>query len=117
MSNKELTKLALKVFSIYVMVQAILAIPQFFQTYVIFSEGSEYNSDNWFIVISAISVILLIILSVFIWKLSSNISTKISSESTISPSNISEEFILSVLGFYLVVFGLIRVSITVPRQH
>ena len=112
MSNKELTKLALKVFSIYVMVQAILAIPQFFQAYAMLSNGPEYNTTNWFIVIGAMPIVLLMILSVFIWKLSKNIAIKISYESTTSSSNVSEEFILSVLGLYLIVLSLTRLSIT-----
>ena len=112
MSNKELTKLALKIFSIYVMVQAILAVPQFFQAYVMLSNGSEYNSVNWFITISAISIALLIILSVFIWKLSINVFEQATSDSSNSSSNISESFILSVLGLYLIVFSLTRLAIT-----
>ena len=106
MSNKELTKLALKLFAIYVMVQAILAVPQFFQAYVMFSNGSEYNSANWFMVISAVSITLLVMLSVFTWRLSVNVSTQIISESSDSSLNISEVFILSALGLYLIVFGL-----------
>ena len=112
MSNKELTKLALKVFSIYVMVQAILAIPQFFQVYLMLKNGTGHDNAGWFIAISAASVVLLVMLSVFIWKLSVNISTQLITESTSSSSNVSESFILSVLGFYLVVYGLTRVSVT-----
>ena len=112
MSNKELTKLAFKIFSIYVMVQAILAVPQFFQAYVMISNFSEYGSENWLLAIGAISIILLAMLSAFIWKLSINIHTQVISESSTSSSNISESFILSVLGLYLIVFGLTRLSIT-----
>ena len=111
MSNKELTKLALKIFAIYVMVQAILAVPQFFQAYVMLSNGSEYNSATWFMAISAVSITLLAMLSVFTWRLSVNVSTQLLSESTNSSLNISETFILSVLGLYLIVFGLTRLSI------
>ena len=94
------------------MVQAIIAIPQFFQAYVMLSNGSEYNNTGWFVAISVTSIILLAALSLFIWKLSNNIATKISSESTSSSSNIKDEFILSALGLYLIVFGLLRVSLT-----
>jgi len=66
MSNTDISKLALKIFSLYVIVQVLLAIPQFFQAYVMLSNGSEYNSANWFMFIGATAIILLFLLSVTI---------------------------------------------------
>ena len=111
MSNKEITKLALKIFSIYVLVQALLAIPQFFQAYVMLSNGSEYNSANWFLLIGAVSILVLIILSVIIWKLSTSVTSSLHQDNDTTSSYVKEEFALSLLGLYIIVFGLTRLVI------
>ena len=69
MNNKELIKLALKIFSIYIMVHALLSIPQFYQAYILLSNGSEYSSHIWFVIVGTAAI-----LSVFIWKLSKNVT-------------------------------------------
>ena len=93
------------------MVQAILAIPQFFQAYIMLSNGSEYSSDKWFIIVGTFSVMLLAILSIFILKLSIKTTAQISQEPTNPSSSLSEEFVLSVLGLYLIFYGLSRLAV------
>ncbi len=117
MSNKELSKLALKLFAIYAIVQVMLAIPQFFQAYVMLSNGSEYNSAKWFMIIGATSIIALLILSVTIWMLA-NKTTEIISESTNQiSSNLSEGFALSMLGIYLIIYGLTRLTVVATSAY
>ena len=111
MDNKELTKVALKVFSIYIMVQAILVIPSFFQAYVMLSNGSYYSSSNWFSAIGIASVVLLGILSLFIWKLSVTTVTQTQTPNNNSTSGLSEAFLLSLLGLYLMFNGLSKFAI------
>ena len=117
MRNTELTKLALKIFAIYAFIQAILAIPQFFQAYVLLSNGSEYSSDKWFLLIGISAVVLLLIFSVLIWRLSNNAIKTVSTNSDNSPANVSECFVLSVLGVYLIVYGLTRVVFTATGAY
>ena len=93
------------------MVQVILAIPQFFQAYVMLSNGSEYNSADWFLLIGATSILALFILSVIIWKLSIKVTSSLSQDNTATSSNVKEEFALSMLGLYIIVFGLTRLII------
>ena len=96
MNNKDIVKLALKIFSIYIMVQAILAIPQFFSAWVMLSNGSEYSSARWFLLIGIIAVTVLIILSIVIWKLSLKTTALLTQDTTKSSPAISEGFALSI---------------------
>jgi len=109
--SKEITSIALKVFAIYVMVQTVLAMPGLFQAYVMLSDGSEYSSAQWFILISSISIALLFILSVFIWKLAIITTKKIENINNSKESKLSEEFILSIFGLYLIFEGLSSLAI------
>ena len=111
MDSKDITKIALKIFSVYVMTQAILVMPSFFQAYVMLSNSSEYNSAQWFTAISIIAIILLVILSVFIWKLSSNTTTQTKESGGSLTNGLSEVFLLSLLGLYLIFNGLFKLSI------
>ena len=106
MNNTDISKLALKLLAIYVAVQGLLAMPQFFGSYVMLSNGSEYSSSAWFIVIAVIAIIALFALSVVIWKLSNNTKSIITKNSNTSSHPISEEFCMSILGLYLIIYGL-----------
>ena len=117
MNNADISKLALKIFSLYIIVQVLLAIPQFFQAYVMLSNGSEYNSANWFMFIGATAIILLFLLSVAVWKLSNNTKAIISKNTDNSFPLISEEFALSILGIYLIVYGLTRTTVVATSAY
>ena len=117
MSNTDISKLALKIFSLYIIVQVLLAIPQFFQAYVMLSNGTEYNSANWFMFIGATAIILLFLLSVAIWKLSNNTKAIISKNTDNSFPQISEEFALSILGIYLIIYGLTRTMVVATSAY
>lgn len=117
MSNTDISKLALKIFSLYVIVQVLLAIPQFFQAYVMLSNGSEYSSARWFMIIGVAAVALLFILSVSIWRLSNNTAAIMSKNAESSSPHISEEFVLSILGIYLIVYGLTRTSVVATSAY
>jgi len=117
MNSTEISKLALKIFAIYIIVQVLLSIPQFFQAYVMLSNGTEPNSDKWFILIAAASVIALFSLSLLIWKLSNNTKAVLSKNSDNSIPYISEEFILSILGIYLIVYGLTRTIVVATSAY
>ncbi|HDL89641.1 MAG TPA: hypothetical protein ENG14_01915, partial [Thermodesulforhabdus norvegica] len=106
MTNKEITAVAFKVFAIYVLVQTILSIPVFVQ-----AVTSNYFNDNRIpfaaISIGMLACILLVVITVAIWRLSNSISSKSSSslQDTTGP-NLTEEFILSVVGLYLCFKGM-----------
>lgn len=106
MNNTDLSKLALKLLAIYVAVQGLLAMPQLFGSYVMLSNGSEYSSTAWFIAIAITAIIALFALSVVIWKLSNNTKTVIAKNTSTSSHPISEEFCISILGLYLIIYGL-----------
>lgn len=109
MKNSDISKIALKVFSIFVLVQAVLIVPPFLSAYFTLSNGTEFKSAGWFSAVSITSIFLLIVLSIFIWRLSNNVSGQINSD---QPASISESFILAVLGLYLIFDSLKRLSIT-----
>ncbi len=111
MNNKEITKIALKVFSIYVLVQALLIIPQQFYYYLNWSSNSyDLNHSTWLSIISIISVIALFIVSVLIWKLSNKVTMQLDQSATNNPLAVSESSILSVLGLFLVFYGLFKLA-------
>lgn len=106
MSNKEITRLALKLFAIYIIVQVILSTPLLFQTYVLLNHGLLYSSQTWFLAISILTLVLLVLLSIGIWKLSNSTASQMISNPHCKLSAFSEEFALSLLGLYLIVYGL-----------
>ncbi len=108
MNSNDLTKVALKVFSIYIMVNTMLAIPSFFSMHVMFGADEHAKNDPLFLVVALVSVASLLVLALFIWKLASNLSTKINHES--SNYKLTESFILSVFGLYLIFDGLTKLS-------
>ena len=113
MNNKEITKIALKVFSIYVLVQALLLIPQQYHYYLIMgSNGSEYANGIWLSAISIISIISLFIISALIWKLSNKVTQQLDLSNTSNHLAVSETSILSILGLYLVFYGLFKLATT-----
>lgn len=113
MTNKEISKLALKIFSIYVLVQALLLIPQHYFYYLSWSSNSyKYSSESWLAAISIISVISLVLISALIWKLSNKVTIQLNQQVTKQHSTISESSIISVLGLYLVFYGLFKLATT-----
>ena len=111
MSNKELTKLALKVFSIYIMVHALLSIPQFFQAYISLNTGDARTGYFWLAILGVVALFLLLLLSVAIWKLSNSITLQVSNTVDKELAPLSESFAVSLLGIYLIFYGLSRLTI------
>ena len=112
MNNTEITKVALKVFAVFVMVQAILIIPSFFQAYMSLSMGTDFNTSGWFITVSTISIALLFLLSFFVWRLSNKLATSFTEHNINHSSLTSESFILSILGLYLIFEAIKNFSIS-----
>ena len=80
MTTNELTSVAIKVFSIYVLVQAILFIPSLTVAYSTFGlDRSNDPSEFLFWLLGASSIVLLIMITVFMWKLANHVATKASS--------------------------------------
>jgi len=117
MNSKQLTSIALKVFAIYVFIQTVLAIPSFFRLYIILGEGTSSESANWLLAISSAAVFLLIVLAISIWKLSVNVASQAAAENNRPTSALTEAFILSVLGLYLIFEGLTRLSFSAVNTY
>lgn len=110
MNSRQLTSVALKVFAIYVFVQTMLAIPSFFRLYIIAGEGAGYDNADRLLLITVFSVFLLVMLAIAIWKLSTNVVRNTTTVDNKPASALSEEFILSIVGLYLIFEGLTRFS-------
>ena len=124
MTTNELTSVAIKVFAIYILVHAILSIPTFIATF----SGLHFDrSNSWteqvFWLLSVSSIVLLLIITVLVWKLAGRVVEKASSDVEKSEScGIDESFLLSLLGIYLCVeavmrFGFVSMSAYTQSQH
>lgn len=107
MNNKELTSLAIRVFAIYVFVQAILLIAQSGSGYQSFFQGDH----KWLFLIPAMSVIGLFVTFYFLWKMSNRVFNEITKQKSKDVSiKIDQFFILQLLGLYLIVIGLLNLG-------
>ena len=124
MTTNELTSVAIKVFAIYVLVHTILYIPS---AIVIYSSLSFDRSNGWseqvFWFLSFSSIVLLLIITVFVWKLAGQVAEKASSDVVQSEScGFDEPFLLSLLGIYLSIdaviqFGFLFMSAYTESQY
>jgi hypothetical protein len=125
MTTNELTSVAIKVFAIYVLVHAILSIPSFVVTYSgLGFDRSIVSSEQLFWLLAISSIVLLLIITVFLWKLAGRVAEKVSSDVGINENHgkIDQEFLLSLLGIYLCVdavirFGFVCISAYTQAQH
>ncbi|MEW8077622.1 MAG: hypothetical protein AB2784_21965 [Candidatus Thiodiazotropha endolucinida] len=110
MTNKEITSVALKVFAIYVLVQAILSIPLLVNAAATYGFSENQNNSSlllWFL--GAIAFILLVVLTVFAWKLAIKIATHSSAHIEERETfEVDESFFISLLGLYLLFEGILR---------
>ncbi len=124
MTTNELTSVAIKVFAIYILVHTILSIPTFIATF----SGLHFDRSNgWteqvFWLLSVSSIVLLLIITVLVWKLAGRVVEKVSSDVKKSEScGIDEAFLLSLLGIYLSVeavmrFGFVSISAYTQSQQ
>ena len=103
MTNKELTSLAIRVFAIYVLVQAVILIAQTSSGFSAFFQGNE----KWLIIIPTFSIIGLFIIFYLLWKLSHSVFKEITaSNESSSKYKVDQAFILQLIGFYLVMNSL-----------
>lgn len=110
MTGRELTSLAIKVFAIYVLVQAVFAVAGLV---VVLHEGRTWLSQGlstfWIWALGAVAAALLFIFVVVMWRLSRKIvqPPPFGLPET-NAASITEAFVLSVLGLYWVFEGLLR---------
>ena len=107
MTNKELTSLAIKLFAIYVFMEAIILITQtgtFLKEYI--SIGK-----TWLLLTPIFAIVGLIAIFFILWKLSKNvIDTLVQPTKQLNDIQIDQVFILHLIGFYLVVVGLLSLA-------
>ena len=106
MTNKEITSLAIKVFAIYILLQAILMMAQ---TGNILNQFFQFGSA-WLIITPVIAIIGLLASFYMMWKLGNNIIAKTTKEVSHEGKNnkdfnISQRFILQAIGLYLLITG------------
>lgn len=112
MTGRELTGLAIKVFAIYVLVNAVYAVAGLVTTFLANRDGLyEGLPFFWFWVLGAIAVVLLFTFGVVLWRVSKRtIEPPKPSAGESGIATISETFALSLLGLYLVFDGLRRTA-------
>jgi hypothetical protein len=111
MTNKELTSVAVKVFSIYVLVHAVLSVPYLVNTLITHGGFFENQGDNKFLLglLGSAAFILLVFLAGILWKLANKVVEKSSDQVDVEESSkIDSSFLVSLLGFYLTFDGLLR---------
>jgi len=112
MTGREITSLAIKLFAIYVLVRAVLAIPALVQ--VLYGPGGRAflaPETIWLWGIGAIAVALLIVLAVVLWRLAGRVVRAAPGASTEAPSvAVDEPFVLSVVGLYLAFKALLQIA-------
>ncbi len=103
MSNKELTSLSIRIFAIYVLVQAILLIAQSSTGINGYFQGDE----KWLILIPVFSIIGLFILFYSLWKLSHSVFREVTTSNKAETQyKVDQIFILQLVGFYLLLTAL-----------
>lgn len=107
MTNKELTGLAIKVFAIYVFVQAIILIAQIG----VLSPNYNFIESTWIFLVPVFSVIGLIIIFIILWKLSNNIIGFLAKPCEQSDNlKIDQIFVLHLIGIYIFMMGLLGLA-------
>ena len=107
MTSSEITSVAIKVFVIYVLVQSIFSVPSFVAAYSSFGLNNSSQALLW--VLGIASILLLLVISFFLWKLANRVAEKTAIGSNKSNGAvISEPFLLSLLGVYLGIDGIVR---------
>ncbi len=110
MTSRELTSVAIKVFAIYIIVQAIFSVPLFANALVRygFFENDDPNEILlWLIGIA--SIIVVIVLAILMWKLANRIISQANASNEGNDvSVITEGFLISLLGLYLIIKGLLQ---------
>lgn len=112
MTGRELTSLAIKVFAIYVLVDAVYAVAGLVTTLLANRQWAYARLPFiWFWALGAVAVVLLFTFCVVLWRLSKRL-VKPAGVSRGAPGDapISEAFALSLLGLYLVFEGLLRIA-------
>jgi hypothetical protein len=106
MSSKEITAIAIKFFSIYLLVNVILYFPSMLTTLTALENyrGQDFDSNIFIYVVGAF-IILGVTVSFFLSRLANSIILH-SSENSESNTLLSQQFLLQVLGVYFIVSGL-----------
>jgi hypothetical protein len=92
-------------------VQAILSVPLIANALVAYGGFFDNRSSNKILLwlLGTASFVLLVFLAIFLWKLANNIVTKSSAQVDASEnSEIDANFLISLLGLYLIFDGLLR---------
>ncbi|MEM1091969.1 MAG: hypothetical protein AAGI67_16410 [Pseudomonadota bacterium] len=111
MKPREITAVALKVFSIYILVNAIQAIPFVINSLTWLIQGrvaaGGYETPLYWL-LGAASFVALVSLAVLTWKLGGSVVRQAATGDDNDTNNpvITEAFLLSLLGIYLTVIGL-----------
>lgn len=112
MTPKEITSVAIKAFVIYILLQAIFSIPVLASSLLNYG-FSEYGepSDIFLWLLGLVSFVVVIVLAVLMWKLANGVveQAKTSDDAT-ENQTITQDFLISLLGFYLVLEGLIQLG-------
>ncbi len=111
MKRREITAVALKVFSLYILINAIQAIPFVTNSLTWLIQGrsaSEGYESSLYWLLGVASFVALVSLAVLTWKLGVNVvsRTAVGEDNDTSQPVITEAFLLSLLGIYLTVIGL-----------
>jgi len=107
-TTRELTGVAIKVFAIYILVQAIAGLPLLANALVFNAlDGITSNNETLYWLLGGASFIALLILAVLMWNLANRVVRQTSDQLPKDESfGITESFLISLLGVYLTVEGI-----------
>ena len=118
MTTRELTNIALKVFAIYILLQAVSMTPMLYQAVTMLGENIQ-NQSAWLMGVGIATLIALVAISVLIWKMANSFLEKATSVGSDSEQTtpVGESFLLSLLGIYLTFEGLQRFGFVCVAQY
>ena len=106
MSPKDITSIAIKFFGIYLMVNVVLYFPSMIMSLTALEQYQEESfSSSVFVTVVGSFILLGIIVSFVLMRLANSIASK-TPDVDESPINLSQEFLLQILGVYFIVSGL-----------
>lgn len=111
MNNKQLTTLALKLFTIYVLAQALLSIPLLATSLTYLRNGpAGISKDMWLWLLALAAILITFILAIVLWRFAGKVMAASGAEEKLSVPEGLEPLILAALGIFLSVQALVRLT-------
>ncbi len=111
MKTREVTSLALKIFALYLLVEALTSVPSMWGVYLAIETKSVEATNDWLLYVGAAAMVVILVLAIFIWKLANrSLIESLKNESKSKALDIVptefEQIVYTVLGMYWIITSL-----------